>query len=195
MKKKAIIIGCSLAAVILIVIGCVFVFGKSDKNNNAGELSTPAVPSIMESGSDDVKTPDTPELSLDEDMPVNSDEISEPTNKPGNDQPEQTTQKPDGGEGDNPTNRKEPTENPTEASEKAAEKPSEKPSNELESTETATETPKKDPTEETTEEPTEAPTEEPTETPTETPTEEPTEQPTEEPTDGDNPNELPFVPF
>ena len=154
MKKKAIIIGCSLAAVILIVIGCVFVFGKSDKNNNAGEISTQAVPSIMESGSDDVKTPDTPELSLEDDKPVNGEESSETTNKPGNDQPEQTTQKPDGGEGDKPNNREEPTEAPTEV-----------------------------------------PTEEPTETPTEEPTEQPTEEPTEEPTDGDNPNELPFVPF
>lgn len=165
MKKKAIIIGCSLAAVILIVIGCVFVFGKSDKNNNAGEISTQAVPSIMESGSDDVKTPDTPELSLEDDKPVNGEASSETTNKPGNDQPEQTTQKPDGGEGDKPNNREEPTEAPTEAPENP------------------------------TEEPTEAPTEVPTEQPTETPTEEPTEQPTEEPTDGDNPNELPFVPF
>ena len=154
MKKKAIIIGCSLAAVILIVIGCVFVLGKSDKNNNAGEISTQAVPSIMESGSDDVKTPDTPELSLEDDKPVNGEESSETTNKPGNDQPEQTTQKPDGGEGDKPNNREEPTEAPTEV-----------------------------------------PTEEPTETPTEEPTEQPTEEPTEEPTDGDNPNELPFVPF
>jgi len=154
MKKKAIIIGCSLAAVILIVIGCVFVFGKSDKNNNAGEISTQAVPSIMESGSDDVKTPDTPELSLEDDKPVNGEASSETTNKPGNDQPEQTTQKPDGGEGDKPNNREEPTEAPTEV-----------------------------------------PTEEPTETPTEEPTEQPTEEPTEEPTDGDNPNELPFVPF
>ena len=149
MKKKAIIIGCSLAAVILIVIGCVFVFGKSDKNNNAGEISTQEVPSIMESGSDNVKTPDIPELSLEDDKPVNGEESSETTNKSGNDQPEQTTQKPDG-----------------------AEAPTEAPEN-----------------------PTEAPTEVPTEEPTETPTEEPTEQPTEEPTDGDNPNELPFVPF
>ena len=74
MKKKAIIIGCSLAAVILIVIGCVFVFGKSDKNNNAGEISTQAVPSIMESGSDDVKTPDTPETSREETTVEDSEE-------------------------------------------------------------------------------------------------------------------------
>ena len=78
MKKKAIIIGCSLAAVILIVIGCVFVFGKSDKDNNAGELSTQAVPSIMESGSGDVKTPDTPETSREETTVEDSEEAGEP---------------------------------------------------------------------------------------------------------------------
>ena len=78
MKKKAIIIGCSLAAVILIVIGCVFVFGKSDKDNNAGEISTQAVPSIMESGSDDVKTPDTPEVSGEETTVEDSEEAGEP---------------------------------------------------------------------------------------------------------------------
>ena len=78
MKKKAIIIGCSLAAVILIVIGCVFVFGKSDKDNNAGEISTQAVPSIMESGSDDVKTPDKPETSREETTVDDSEETSEP---------------------------------------------------------------------------------------------------------------------
>ena len=92
MKKKAIIIGCSLAAVILIVIGCVFVFGKSDKDNNAGEISTQAVPSIMERDYDDVKMPDTPEVSREETTAEDSEEAGEPEGQetpiePGNELP------------------------------------------------------------------------------------------------------------
>lgn len=48
------------------------------KKKDTGEISTQAVPSIMESGSDDVKTPDTPETSREETTVEDSEEAGEP---------------------------------------------------------------------------------------------------------------------
>ncbi len=127
MKKKAIFIGCSLATVILIVIGCVCTLGKPDKSDEHGETGTQEVTSVADSASDDLRTPDTPELSLEDDTPVNSDETSEPTNKQEEKQPEQTKRKAVSEEGDDQTDRKEPAEVSTEATESTSQTTTEEP--------------------------------------------------------------------
>ena len=62
------------------------------KKKDAGEISTQEIPSMMESGSDDVKTPDTPETGREETTVEDSEEAGEPEGQetpiePGNELP------------------------------------------------------------------------------------------------------------